>query len=394
MMPTKPRILIYSSEFLPFKGGVGRYAEDMANLLSADGFAQVTVFTETGNKKGYPERSLPFHVARFPNSLFARHPWLNLLLNIYSSLGALLYARVQAPTWFICTGKRAIFNAMFFQAFLGKTALAIVIHGSELLHLEEAEGWRGNLMRKAFRRACQASRLILISNRYAINQFNTLPFAESAKIRLLYPIIDPDRIHIDPTRVEHYRKAHFAKPLYSFVTLARLTPRKGQDMVIRALSRFAREVTDQFHYFIIGRGVYREELNRLISAEGLDGRVTILESLDDLDAYALTSLCDLFVMPNREHKGTVEGFGISFLEGNLLGLPALAGKSGGSTEAVEEGGNGLVCDGDDPDDVYRQIRRFHDDAALRAGLKAGCRAHALERFSFAKWKGPYQDAFR
>jgi hypothetical protein len=39
-------IYIYSSEFLPFKGGVARYTEDMAAMLSDGGFAEVVVLTE------------------------------------------------------------------------------------------------------------------------------------------------------------------------------------------------------------------------------------------------------------------------------------------------------------------------------------------------------------
>ena len=190
-----------------------------------------------------------------------------------------------------------------------------------------------------------------------------------------------------------YRREYFSEPVFSLITVARLTPRKGQDHVLKALGRMAREGAPRFRYFIVGSGWYRTALERLIAAERLADRVVMLDGLGDADAYSLVSLCDLFAMPNREHQGTVEGFGIAFLEANVLGVPALAGRSGGSTEAVQDGANGLVCDGDDPDDVYRKIRLYHDDPALRARLRAACRDHVLERFASATWRAAYQAAF-
>lgn len=387
-------IFLYSSEFLPFKGGVGRYTEDTAFLLADGNFAPVTVFTETANHGGYPDQRVPFRVVRRPIGLFARHPWLNLALNALSSAAVLLSLRRHPSGWVVVTGKRAIFNFLFFRPLIGRRKTAIIVHGSELSEIETPRGWRQRTLRRAFLSASAAATRIIISNKYALGRFEALPGFDRSKIALLYPIVNPDRVVLQALWVERYRKEHFAKPAFSIVTLARLSPRKGQDHTIQALGRLSREVTQEFRYFIIGNGSYKDELNKAIDREGLRGRVHILEGLSDDQAYALTSLCDLFVMPNREHKGTVEGFGISFLEANVLGLPALAGRSGGSVEAVEDGANGMLCDGDDPDDIYRKVREYQENADLRSRLKAQCRQVALDRFSFERWKGPYQAAFR
>lgn len=384
-------ILIYSSEFLPFKGGVARYTEDMASMLANGGFARVVVFTETQNREGFPDDAQPYRVVRVPLKLFSQR-WLNFGINALSSLAFVIRARLGRSEWVVAAGKRSVNNVALFRVLLGKTKLAVVLHGSEWWDLQHPKGWRRKALRRAVLRLCASADVIIISNRFTAGRFKALLGYPRGKTQLLHPVINPDRLRLDDALIQSYRRKYFSEHDFSLITVARLTPRKGQDQVLKALGRMAREAI-KFRYFIVGTGWYKDSLERLIHDQGLADRVVILDGLGDTEAYSLLSLCDLFVMPNREYEGTIEGFGIAFLEANVLAVPVLAGKSGGSTEAVQDGTNGLVCDGDDPEDVYRKIRLYHDDLSLRARLKSSCRDHALQRFSFAKWKTEYQAVF-
>jgi phosphatidyl-myo-inositol dimannoside synthase len=385
-------ILIYSAEFLPFKGGVARYSADMAAMLSDDGFARIAVLTETENLAGDDDAAYPYRVVRVPLKRYARR-WMNLGADIVSSLAVILRARRDGFDWLVVTGKRSVYSVAFFHWCLGRTKVAVVLHGSEWWDLQDPRTWRGRMLRRAVLTLCASARIILMPSRYTMARFLEVPEYPSGNTRLLYPVVDPNRVRGDHARIQSYRREYFSPPVFSLITVARLTPRKGQDHVLKALGRMAREGIGRFRYFIVGSGWYKTSLERLIAAERLDDRVVMLDGLGDTDAYSLVSLCDLFVMPNREYQGTVEGFGIAFLEANVLGVPALAGKSWGSTDAVQDGANGLVCEGDDPDDVYRKIRLYHDDLTLRARLRASCRDHVLERFSSEKRRAEYQAAF-
>lgn len=387
-----PRVFIYSSEFFPFKGGVGRYTGDLAAMLRDGGAFDVTVFTETA-RGSHDDGAMPYEVLRAGREPFVRYPLLNILVNAYSGLRALAAARGRRASWFVATGKRSVYNLAFLHPLLGPMPAAIILHGSEWSDIRDAEGWRGRMLRGAFLRLCRRCRRIIIPNRFTLERFSGLPGWDPSKVRLLYPIVDPERVRADAALAEEYRARYFGTPAFSLVTLARLTPRKGQDNTLRALGRFVRESGDA-RYFMVGNGPYKAALEKLIAEEGLQGKAFILGGLDDARAYALASLCDLYAMPNREDKGAFEGFGIAFLEANVLGVPALAGRNGGSVEAVEEGGNGLLCRGEDPDDIYAALKRYLADAGLRERLKERCRAHALERYSFGRWKTEYQAAFR
>jgi phosphatidylinositol alpha-1,6-mannosyltransferase len=82
-------------------------------------------------------------------------------------------------------------------------------------------------------------------------------------------------------------------------------------------------------------------------------------------------LGDVFIMPNRElPNGDTEGFGLVFLEANSCGLPVIAGRDGGSTDAVQDGGNGLVVNGHSVDDIAAAMLRLKEDPDLRARLRA------------------------
>jgi phosphatidyl-myo-inositol dimannoside synthase len=385
-------ILIYSAEFLPFKGGVARYSADMAAMLSDGGFARVVVLTETENHADDDDGTHPYQVVRVPLKRFTRR-WANLGGDALSSLAVILRARRGGFDWLVLTGKRPVYNLALFRWWLGRTKVAVVLHGSEWSDLRDPRRWRRRMLHRAVLGLCVSAQIILMPSRYTVARFLEFPRYPSGKTQLLYPVVDPNRVRGEQARIESYRREYFSEPVFSLITVARLTPRKGQDHVLKALGRMAREGAPHFRYFIVGSGWYKTSLERLIAAERLADRVVILDGLGDTDAYSLVSLCDLFVMPNREYQGTVEGFGIAFLEANVLGVPALAGQSGGSTDAVQDGANGLVCDGDDPDDVYGKIRLYHDDLTLRARLRAACRDHVLERFSSVKWRVEYQAAF-
>jgi phosphatidylinositol alpha-1,6-mannosyltransferase len=51
-------------------------------------------------------------------------------------------------------------------------------------------------------------------------------------------------------------------------------------------------------------------------------------------------------MPNRQIGADIEGFGIAFLEAGAAGKPVIAGTTGGTGEAIQEGVTGLRVDGE------------------------------------------------
>jgi phosphatidylinositol alpha-1,6-mannosyltransferase len=75
---------------------------------------------------------------------------------------------------------------------------------------------------------------------------------------------------------------------------------------------------------------------------------------DDLK-NALVAKSDIFVMPSIIHKSSVEGFGIVYAEAGQYGVPSIGGKDGGASDAIDHEKTGLICDGNNLDDIYSSI---------------------------------------
>ena len=63
-------------------------------------------------------------------------------------------------------------------------------------------------------------------------------------------------------------------------------------------------------------------------------------------------------MPSIIYKKSVEGFGISFIEAAQLGIPSIGGKDGGASDAIIHKKTGLICDGNNLEEVYSNINEI------------------------------------
>jgi phosphatidyl-myo-inositol dimannoside synthase len=130
------------------------------------------------------------------------------------------------------------------------------------------------------------------------------------------------------------------------VCVSRLVPRKGQDVLVRALPELRRRVPG-VALLLVGGGPDAERLRRLADETGVAGDVVLTGSVPWSELPAHYDAGDVFAMPCRTRRAglEVEGLGIVFLEASATGLPVVAGRSGGSPDAVLDGETGHVVDG-------------------------------------------------
>ena len=158
---------------------------------------------------------------------------------------------------------------------------------------------------------------------------------------------------------------------------SRLVPRKGFDVLIDAMAH----VRPDAQLVIAGAGRDRRRA-RAPCRRASPGRVRFLGRVPDDALAPLTASADVFAMPCRERWGGLEaeGFGIVFLEAAACGVPAVAGRSGGSHEAVVDGETGLVVEPTAPA-VRDALERLLADPDERAAMGAAARARAVAEFS-------------
>jgi phosphatidylinositol alpha-1,6-mannosyltransferase len=188
------------------------------------------------------------------------------------------------------------------------------------------------------------------------------------RIELVPPGIDADLFHPEVSD-KAVRRRHGLGDAPVICCVSRLTLRKGQDRVIRALPRIAEEFPD-VRFLIVGSGPDDERLRGLAHRVGLAERAVFTGEVayDELPGYFRAG--QVFAMPCRSRKWglEVEAFGSVFRQASAVGRPCVGGDSGGAPEAVIDGETGLVVDGTDGDEVAEAILTFLRDAELAAKM--------------------------
>ena len=171
------------------------------------------------------------------------------------------------------------------------------------------------------------------------------------------------------------------------MTVGRLDERKGHDMVIRAVSHVVKQFPNVV-YMIVGKGREEQRLKKLADNLKLQDLVVFAGFVADESLPDYYNLCDVFVLSNRETeshdqlKGDYEGFGVVFLEASACGKPVIAGKSGGSCEAVVDGVTGLMVDPRSESEIAHAIERILADKNFANRLGMAGRNRAEKEFDW------------
>ena len=138
------------------------------------------------------------------------------------------------------------------------------------------------------------------------------------------------------------------------ITVSRFDKRKNHEKVIMALRNLKQKYPD-IVYICIGYGDEEDNLKKLVKELDLNLQVMFFKDISDDLKNALIAKSNIFVMPSIIHKKSVEGFGIVYLEAAKYGVPSLGGKDGGASDAIDHNKTGLICDGNNLEDIYSSL---------------------------------------
>jgi glycosyltransferase involved in cell wall biosynthesis len=163
--------------------------------------------------------------------------------------------------------------------------------------------------------------------------------------------------------------------------VGRITPRKGQLTLLRALAAPSLD-RPTLSVVIAGRSSERDSayLAEVHAAIGSlqHANAVLAEELSDDEVRALYAEADVFCLPGSARTTAVEGFGLVFLEAAAQGAPSVAGAVGGVPEVVRHGLTGLVVPPDDPESLSEALTSLLDNESLRQQMSASARAAAKE----------------
>jgi glycosyltransferase involved in cell wall biosynthesis len=120
-----------------------------------------------------------------------------------------------------------------------------------------------------------------------------------------------------------------------------LTHRKGQDIILQALSILEKQVLENIHVDIIGDGPAKKNMENFISINNLSNNINLVGSIDNLKVDEYLSKTNIFILMSRN-----EGLPLSIIEAMRAGLPIISTNISGIPELVQNGLNGILLDPD------------------------------------------------
>lgn len=344
----KLRICVVAPEFPPAVGGIENYAYYICLEFARKGH-QLSILTRTGNGL-YEEEGL-----------FKTHPILSdcrrrdlRKIRPFLSESDIVHVMV----------------ANYAYVALEHPRVVVTVHGKDFLspgpvgglRLKELLGLpKGDSLsywidcfatRRSMVKGLRAASLILPNSRFTQKLvLDTLPELEG-RTRVINPGI-PDELFDLSLPVKALRAPNGPVRL---LTVSRLNEsRKSVDQVIRAIAELPH---GGFCYDIAGDGELRPGLERLAQDLGVEKQVRFHGRVSNQELYKLYSEANLFLLTSRLEPGNVEGFGIVYLEANVFGIPVLACRNGGTTDAVSEGVNGWFIDSPEVSAIATAVAKF------------------------------------
>jgi phosphatidylinositol alpha-1,6-mannosyltransferase len=360
------RHVLVTNDYPPKTGGIQVYLHELWRRLERDR-AVVLTATSHPDAETFDEHSeivverIPAKTLFFPTrrakraieSVIARHQPDLVLLDPAWPLG-LLGPRLSVP-------------------------YGVVVHGAEVT----APG-RIPIVASTLRYVLRHAAVVVCAGSYPESEVRRITAEHAPPIVQVPPGVDTRRFSpLGPARRGEVRHAlDLGEGAFLVSSFSRLVPRKGMDTLIRAAARLKPQFPD-LHVVIGGSG--RDEKRLRTLATRLGAPVTFLGRVPDDYLSDFVGASDLMVMDCRSRWLGLEqeGFGIVFVEAAAAGVAQIAGRSGGSHEAVKNGVTGYVVgDSRSADLLAKAIRSLMVDDELRHEFARASRALAIERFDW------------
>ena len=213
----------------------------------------------------------------------------------------------------------------------------------------------------------------------ANSQASKMAFLEaggkSDLVRVVYNGFAAKNYEVDELEVRNLREHLRLEGKFVIGHFSRLSPWKGQHILIDALSQCPQDVV----VILVGDALFGEQeyvkdLHQKVAGLGLENRVNFLGFRADIPQ--LMTMCDLITHTSI----AAEPFGRVIVEAMLCGKPVIAAEAGGAMELVEDGINGFLVTPGEPQKLAQVIHNCRQESVKTANIANNARISASERF--------------
>ena len=322
--------LIVTRSFPPDSGGMQSLMWGLTNTISKN--YMVKVFADESDKNKDIDKTVSFTIERIGGPKIIRKYRKAYLINDYLKNNKNING-IIADHWksleLINTNKKKI----------------CLIHSKEINHQ------KGSLLNKRVLKVLNNVDYVVSNSQFTKNLAINCG-VDSEKIIVINPGVEPLK-EIDPKSLEEAENL-FQNKSPRLITVSRFEKRKNHEKIIMSL-RNLKQLYPNIFYVCIGYGEEEENIKNLVKELNLENHVLFLKNITQELKNALLAKSNVFVMPSIVYKKSVEGFGIAYIEAAQHGLPSIGGKDGGEADAIKHNETGLICDGNNLEEIYSSI---------------------------------------
>lgn len=151
--------------------------------------------------------------------------------------------------------------------------------------------------------------------------------------------------------------------------------RKGHSDIIKALSMI-KGLNSNMRLVIIGGGPLEEDLIALAKKLGVEDKLKLISNIPQNLLVKWYNIADVFVFPSLN-----EPFGLGLVEAMACGLPAIATKTWGPNEIIEDTKNGFLVNKHCPQEIAEYLEFFYQEPEKRKEMGKYAAKSSFNRYS-------------
>ncbi len=170
--------------------------------------------------------------------------------------------------------------------------------------------------------------------------------------------------------------------------IGRFVPHKGVDWFLKNVMP---NLPENYFFVAVGGIVSSKagdesnfsKCEKAIKEFNLENRTRLIGNIDENDKLMLLNSVDLYISPNVRISGSMEGFGITAIEGGACGRVVLASDLEGLKDAIKDGRNGFLVEPGNAAAWISKIRELLEDDGFRKDFGEKAKKFVADNYS---WK--------
>ncbi len=364
------KTLIITLEYPPQIGGIASYTYNLAKHLPPE---DVVVYAPKMTGDADIDKKNPWKTIRAkPYFIFLWPQWLRMLWQVWQ-----LVDKEKIGQIYVHHALPAGYVAYLIKKFK-HIPYVIFFHGTDL-----TVGVKNK--KHKLKKVCLGADKIIVNSEFMKHQFMAQFEDIKKEITVIYPC--PDQIFFNRVSEADIKKLKSQLALEGkkvIITVARMTEGKGYPHLIRLLPKILEKVPNLV-WLMIGDGPKKDQIIKSIQKNYLQNVTRFIGFVPYTELPKYYQLADAFVLlTHSDDTSGQEAWGTSFIEAAASGLPAIAGRSGGVEEAVQNMVTGLLVDVYQDQTIVSAISELLRESAFAKQMGAAGRERAMNEFVWEK----------